>query len=165
MFVRKNIFFKGNNRDTTKFRVFYGLGKKEEFPGKRLSKAMTACAIFKAYLALHPQSTLEELREAFPCKDINAYYWDNYYADLFYPYLTKQVNEHGEQCLEFTAKKRKGIESLARWDFYMKDDQLLPLENGTEKAMCVKMWRRGDFDRLIAHLQKMKEDIIAEECL
>lgn len=157
--------FKGNNRDTTKFRVFYGSKNDEVFPGKRLSKAMTACAIFKAYLALHPQTTLEELRKAFPCKDINAYYWDNYYADLFYPWLPDQVNEHGEQCLKFTAEKRKGQESLARWDFYMKDDQLLPLENGTQQAMCVKMWRRGDFDQLIGHLEKMNEAITVEECL
>ena len=157
--------FKGNNRDTTKYRVCYGTENKEVFPGKRLSKAMAACAIFKAYLALHPQTTLEELRKAFPCKDINAYYWDNYYADLFYPYLPDQVNGDGEQCLVFTAEKRKGAESLACWDFYMQDYQLLPLANATEKAMCVKMWRRGDFDRLIAHLQDMKEAITVEECL
>lgn len=157
--------FKGNNRDTTKYRVCYGTENKEVFPGKRLSKAMAACAIFKAYLALKPQTTLEELRKAFPCKDINAYYWDNYYADLFYPYLPDQVEEHGEQFLEFTAEKRKGVKSLARWDFYMNGYQLLPLANGTEKSMCVKMWRRGDFDRLIDHLQEMKETITVEECL
>ena len=157
--------FKGSNRDTTKFRVFYGSENKEVFPGKRLSKAMAACAIFKAYVALKPQTTLEELRKAFPCKDINAYYWDNYYADLFYPYLPDQVNEYGEQCLEYTTEKRKGVESLACWDFYLKDDQLLPLANGTEKAMCVKMWRRGDFDRLIDHLEKMNVAITVEECL
>lgn len=156
--------FKGNNRDTTKFRVLYGSGN-EVFPGKRLSKAMTACAIFKAYLALHPQTTLEELRNAFPCKDINAYYWDNYYADLFYPFLPYQVNEYGEPCLEYTTEKRKGVESLACWDFFMNDNQLLPLANGTEMAMCVKIWRRNDFDRLIDHLEKMNEAITVEECL
>lgn len=157
--------FKGNNRDTTKYRVCYGTENKEVFPGKRLSKAMAACAIFKAYLAMKPQTTLDELRKAFPCKNINAYYWDNYYADLFYPYLPEQMNENGDQCLVFTAEKRKGVKSLARWDFYMKDDQLLPLENGNKNAMCVKMWRRGDFDRLIDHLEKMKETISVEECL
>lgn len=157
--------FKGNNRDTTKYRVCYGTENKEVFPGKRLSKAMAACAIFKAYLALHPQTTLEDLRKTFPCKDINAYYWDNYYADLFYPYLPDQVDDNGEQCLVFTAEKRKGVKSLACWDFYMNDNQLLPLANGTEKAMCVKMWRRGDFDRLIDHLQEMKETITVEDCL
>lgn len=157
--------FKGNNRDNTKYRVCYGSDNKEVFPGKRLSKGMAACAIFKAYLALKPQTTLDGLREAFPCKDINAYYWDNYYADLFYPYNPNQVDEHGEQCLQFTAEKRNGIDSLACWDFYMKDEQLLPLANGTQKAMCVTMWRRSDFDRLIAHLDEMKEDITVEECL
>lgn len=157
--------FKGSNRDTTKFRVCYGTDNKEVFPGKRLSKAMAACAVFKAYLALKPQTTLEDIRKAFPCKDINAYYWDNYYADLFYPYLPDNVDNNGEQCLEFTSEKRKGIPSLARWDFYMNDDLLLPLANGPQKAMCVKMWRRGDFDRLITHLQGMKVPITVEECL
>lgn len=157
--------FKGNNRDTTKYRVCYDTENKEVFPGKRLSKAMAACAIFKAYLALHPKTKLKELCEAFPCKDINAYYYDNYYADLFYPYLPDQVDDNGAQCLEFTAEKRKGVKSLACWDFYMNDNQLLPLANGTEKAMCVKMWRRNDFDRLIDHLEKMNEAITVEECL
>lgn len=157
--------FKGNNRDTTKYRVCYDTENKEVFPGKRLSKAMAACAIFKAYLALHPKTTLEDLRKTFPCKDINAYYYDNYYADLFYPYLPDQVDDNGAQCLEFTAEKRKGVKSLACWDFYMNDNQLLPLANGTEKAMCVKMWRRNDFDRLIDHLEKMNEAITVEECL
>ena len=167
-FVGKNQelgkLFKGNNRDTTKYRVYWGEDNKEVFPGKRLSKAMTACAIFKAYLALHPQTTLEELRKAFPCKDTNAYYWDNYYADLFYPYLPDQVDEHGEQCLEFTAEKRRGEPSLARWDFYLREEQLLILGDGS-MAMCVKMWRRGDFDRLMAHFQEKNEQITVEECL
>ena len=35
------------------------------------------------------------------------------------------------------------------WDFYIKDDLMLPIENGNKKAMCVKMWRKGDFDKLI----------------
>ena len=26
---------------------------------------------------------------------------------------------------------------------------MLPIENGNKKAMCVKMWRKGDFDKLI----------------
>jgi hypothetical protein len=167
-FVGKNQelgkLFKGNNRDTTKYRVYWGEDNKEVFPGKRLSKAMTACAIFKAYLALHPQTTLEELRKAFPCKDTNAYYWDNYYADLFYPYLPDQVDEHGEQCLAFTAEKRMGEPSLARWDFYLREEQLLILGDGS-MAMCVKMWRRGDFDRLMAHFQEMNEQITVKECL
>lgn len=158
--------FKGNNRDTSKYRVFDALNN-EIFPGQRLSKAMTACAIFKAYLAYHPAATLEELREAFPCADINSYYSKNYYKDLFYLYDENQVDENGDIALYFTSDKRNGTPSLAKWDFYLKSDLLLPIENGKQKAMCVKMWRKGDFDRLIKHIEKKEFDkyIIIEECL
>lgn len=158
--------FKGNNRDNSKYRVYYGEEKTEVFSGKRLSKAMATCAIFKAYLLCRPETSLEQLREAFPCKDINAYYWDNYYADLFYTY-PEEVNEAGELCLEFTAEKRKGQPSLAKWDFYLCDERLLPVANGTQKAMCVKLWRKGDFDRLLEHVEKhgFSDFITIEECL
>ena len=158
--------FKGNNRDNSKYRVYYGEGKNEVFPDKRLSKAMAACAIFKAYLFCRPDTTLEQLRDAFPCKEINAYYWDNYYADLFYLY-PEEVNEAGEPCLEFTSEKRKGQPSLAKWDFNLCDERLLPLANGTAKAMCVKLWRKGDFDRLLEHVenQGFGSFITVEECL
>ena len=55
--------FKSTNRDTSKFKVSYNGG--EIFPGKRLSKAMTACAIFKAYLKQYPATTLKQLQDAF----------------------------------------------------------------------------------------------------
>jgi hypothetical protein len=161
--------FKGNNRDNTKYRVYSGDGKAEVFPGKRLSKAMAACAIFKAYLSSRPETTLEQLCEAFPCKDLNAYYWDNYYADLFYQYPDKK-NEAGEPCLTFTSNKRNGIPSLAKWDFYLGDDQLLKLADG-KKVMCVKMWRKGDFDRLLWHVENElkprvgRNFVFIEECL
>ena len=136
------------------------------FPGKRLSKAMAACAIFKAYLENRPQTTLEQLREAFPCKSINSYYWDNYYSDLFY-LLPDEVDENGEPCLKFTAGKHKGGDSLAVWDFNLSEERLLPLNNGTEKAICVKLWRKGDFDRLLEHVEKQgfSKFIFIEECL
>ena len=59
------------------------------------------------------------------------------------------------------------VPSLAKWDFYLNDAQLLPIKNGTEKAMCVKMWRKGDFDRLIDYVQKKDYSsfITIEECL
>ena len=158
--------FKGNNRDKTKYRVYYGKDRTEVFPGKRLSKAMAACAIFKAYLENRPQTTLEQLREAFPCKSINSYYWDNYYSDLFY-LLPDEYNEYGEPCLKFTAGKHKGEESLAEWDFILSDERLLLLKNGTEKAICVKLWRKGDFDRLLEHVEKQgfSKFIFIDECL
>lgn len=158
--------FKGNNRDTSKYKVYDASGN-EIFPERRLSKAMTACAIFKAYLAHRPATTLVELQNAFPCVDINSYYYENYYKDLFYLYNENSVNEHGEIALTFTADKRNGIPSLAKWDFYVKDEFLLPIENGKQKAMCVKMWRKGDFDRLIKHIEDKGFDkfITIEECL
>lgn len=155
--------FKGNNRDNTKYRVYYGKDRTEVFPGKRLSKAMAACAVFKAYLACNPGTTLQQLRNAFPCEDINTYYWGNYYDDLFYP-VPEEVDDNGEPCLTFTAPKRKGQQSLATWDFNLSKERILHLAN-KEEAMCVKLWRKGDFDRLTAHVEKNFPDIFVEECL
>ena len=78
---------------------------------------------------------------------------------MFYLYDENSVDEHGDITLFFTADKRNGLPSLAKWDFYLKDDFLLPIENGKLKAMCVKMWRKGDFDRLIKHIEN-KERLI-----
>lgn len=139
--------FKSTNRDTSKFKVSYN--GSEIFPGKRLSKAMTACAIFKAYLMRYPATTLKQLQNAFPCKELNDYYYDRYYNDLFYEYPTGVFDEGGYESLPFTGGKDKGVLARAMWDFYIKDDLMLPIENGNKKAMCVKMWRKGDFDKLI----------------
>ncbi len=157
--------FKTSNRDSSKYRVYFG--EDEIFPDRRLSKSMAACAIFKAYLKQYPETTLENLQKAFPCIDINEYYYDNYYKELFYIYDDTCVDEHGEIALSFTADKRMNVPSLAKWDFYLNDAQLLPIKNGTEKAMCVKMWRKGDFDRLIDYVQKKDYSsfITIEECL
>ena len=157
--------FKTSNRDSSKYRVYFG--EDEIFPDRRLSKSMAACAIFKAYLKQYPETTLENLQKAFPCIDINEYYYDNYYKELFYLYDDTCVDEHGEIALSFTADKRMNVPSLAKWDFYLNDAQLLPIKNGTEKAMCVKMWRKGDFDRLIDYVQKKgySSFITIEECL
>lgn len=43
---------------------------------------------------------------------------------------------------------------------------VLPVANGKDQVMCVKFWRKGDFDRLMAHVEKHFSDIIfVEECL
>ena len=139
--------FKSTNRDTSKFKVSYN--GSEIFPGKRLSKAMTACAIFKAYLMQYPATTLKQLQNAFPCKELNDYYYDRYYNDLFYEYPTEVFDEGGYELLPHTGGKDTGRLARAMWDFYIKGDLLLPIENGNKKAMCVKMWRKGDFDKLI----------------
>lgn len=145
--ARLDKLFKSTNRDTSKFKVSYN--GSEIFPGKRLSKAMTACAIFKAYLMQYPATTLKQLQNAFPCKELNDYYYDRYYNDLFYEYPTEVFDEGGYELLPHTGGKDTGRLARAMWDFYIKDDLLLPIENGNKKAMCVKMWRKGDFDKLI----------------
>ena len=156
--------FKSTNRDTSKYFVLYDGIKM--FDGKRLSKAMTACAIFHAYLKKYPSTTLEQLQKAFPCKELSDYYYDRYYNDLFYESHPENVNKDGFEELPRTGGKDKGYLALAVWDFYLKDKLLLPIENGNKKAMCVKMWRKGDFDKLIeyVHTYGYDEFIKIEEC-
>lgn len=151
-----NKLFKSSNRDTGKYIVKHN--GDEIFPNKRLSKAMTACAIFKAYLKEYPTTTLEELQKAFPCKEINDYYYDRFYNDLFYDYTSGQLPR--------TGGKNNGDMAQAQWDFYLKDNQLLPIDSGNKKAMCVKWWRKGDFDRLIEFVHKngYGKFITIEEC-
>ena len=86
---------------------------------------------------------------------------------MFYPYDGNCVDEHGDIALHFTSDKRKGVDSLAKWDFYLKEELLLPIENGKKTAMCVKWWRKDDFERLIKHVEDMGFDkfITVEECL
>ena len=134
------------------------------FPGKRLSRSMTACAIFKAYLEQYPATTLNQLQEAFPCEMLNAYYYDRYYKDLFYESNPDNIDFGGYEVLPRTAGQDIGSEVEARFDFYLDDNQLLPIENGTKRAMCVKMWFKADFDRLIKHVHdKGFDDFISIE--
>ena len=155
--------FKSSNRDYSKYIVSYN--GTEIFPGKRWSKAMTACAMFKAYLMEYPATTLAELRNAFPCEKLNAYYYDRYYNDMFYESNPDNVNEAGYEILTYTAGKYIGKEGLAKWDFYLNDEKLLPIENGQKNAMCVKMWRKGDFDKLVEFVEENYKFITIEECL
>lgn len=156
--------FMSSNRDTGKYIVYHK--DQAVFPSKTLSKAMAACAIFKAYLKEYPATSLDDLQKAFPCEQLNGYYYDRYYSDLFYDSNPNNIDCDGEQILQRTAGKNVGSEALAKWDFFLDDDHLLPIENGTEKAMCVKIWRTCDFDRLINHVHDMGfgEFISIEEC-
>ena len=40
------------------------------------------------------------------------------------------------------AGKHIGKEARAKWDFYLDDDQLLPIDGGRKRAMCVKSGER-----------------------
>ena len=128
--------FKPSAEDGCKY-IVYHQGQ-AIFPDKPLSKAMAACAIFKAYLKEYPATTLAELQRAFPCDELNGYYCGRYYNDLFDESDPDAIDETGYP--------------IARWDFYLDDEQLLPIENGTKKAMCVKVWRKADFNSLINHV-------------
>ena len=154
--------FKSSNRDNSKYLVSYS--GTEIFPDKRLSKAMAACAIFKAYLMKYPATTLAELQKAFPCEKLNAYYYDRYYNDLFYESNPDKVDETGYEILTYTAGKHKGEEAMAKRSFYLDDERLLPIENSQKKAMCVRMWRKGDFDKLVEFVEENYKFIGIEEC-
>ena len=155
--------FKSSNGDNSKYVVSYN--GTEIFPGKRLSKAMAACAIFKAYLMEYPATTLAELRNAFPCEKLNGYYYDRFYNDLFYESNPDNVDETGYEILTYTAGKHIGEEAQAKWDFYLDDERLLlPIENSQKNAMCVRMWRKGDFDKLVEFVEENYKFIGIEKC-
>ena len=113
---------------------------------------MTACAIFKAYLAEYPATTLNELQKAFPCEELNGFYYERYYNDLFYESNPDNIDCSGEHVLSR--------------DFYLDDEQILSIEKDTKKAACVKIWRKGDFGRLIdyVHAKGYDKFISIEEC-
>jgi hypothetical protein len=149
-----NILFKTSNKDNSKYKVTY---KGEEIFGTRLPKSKAACAIFKAYLMEKPQTKLDELRKAFP-GELNDYYYNHYFNELFHPL--------GEGAIKYTAGKLIGREIgiSTTWDFYEDEKYLLPLENGEKQAICLKMWRKNDFDKLLEWVNKKYKFIKIEQC-
>ena len=145
MFSKDTSFlFTKSNRSNTRYRV--KVDGKYVFPDKpALSQGMTALAIFHAYACKHRDMSVHDMNNAFPCDKINDYYFKNYYSNLFYP---------SSKELEYDSSNltHKGKKSQAVWDFYVKPEQLLVLGNGTMKVMCVKMWRKPDFDKLLKHV-------------
>lgn len=146
-----DFLFKKSNRDNSKYRVSYN--GDYIFPEKRaLSKGMTALAIFHAYVRKNQDKDLsiQDLNKAFPCKDLNEYYYKNYYKDIFYPYAEQLY-------FDCANKTHNGKDSRAVWDFHVKPSQQLVISNGTQKVMAVKMWRKSDFERLLAHVMAHQE--------
>jgi hypothetical protein len=58
-----------------------------------------------------------------------------------------------------------GKEARAKWDFYLDDDQLLPIDGGRKRAMCVKFWRKNDFESLAEWVSKNYKFIDVQKCL
>lgn len=136
--------YEGSKRDTSRYKVYYmGKGKKEAMmSGKRLFKSMAATAIAKAYLIENPHSTLDDLRNAFPLKKLSSY--SIYYDHSFY--LASD-----EKCKD-------------SWAFYRDEKTILTLESG-ENVRCIKMWRKGDFDKLMELVKKNYSTFIKiEKC-
>lgn len=153
-----DFLFKKSNRDNTKYRV--RCDGEYIFPEKRaLSKAMTALAIFHAYVKKNDDVSVYDLNKVFPCKELNDYYFKNYYKDLFYKY-TEQLHFDSDN------KTHQGKDSRAVWDFYINPPLLMDINSGTQKVMAVKMWRKGDFEKLLNHLRSHPErfdGIVVEE--
>ena len=79
------------------------------------------------------------------------YYHDRLFQNLFY----KASNTDPY----FDAPKFNGIQVQGdiNWDFLYEEQYLLKINNGTEKVMSVKMWRKDDFERLLKHILDNKE--------
>ena len=75
------------------------------------------------------------------------------------------ICEGGYEILQYTAGKHIGKEARAKWDFYLDDDQLLPIEGGSKRAMCVKFWRKRDFESLTEWVSQKYKFIDVQKCL
>lgn len=113
--------------------------------GQRLSKSRAALAIFRAYADSHPNVTLEQLRTVFK-GDLNTYYSLRLFQHLFYPAATVDP-------LFDVDGKMKGRSGDIRWDFFFSREDLIPVNDGKDKVMAVKMWRKEAFDNLVTHIQ------------
>lgn len=87
----------------------------------------TALGIMHAYMSLHPEATLEDLREAFP----------------------KSLNPDSGVKENFIYAEEKGTD--ANWDgFFKGEDEVLHTGDDRQVAV-VKMWTKPSFERLVAH--------------
>lgn len=140
--------FKETNRDTTKYNVI----SNSKVIGWHLNQAQTALHVFKAYLQNNPESSLDDLRAAFP-RELNNYSYFQNLQHLFYP--------AAEDNPAWDCGKLKG--QFGHGDFYTKERDLLMTTDG--KAMCVKWWKKtdGSFQQLIEHVKKKYPYIQIEE--
>ena len=136
---------KASLRDTSK----YSVNAHGKSYGQRLSKSRAALAIFRAYIDSKPDLTLDQLRNVFK-GEINTYYSMRLYKYLFYP--AAKVDPPFD-----VEGKMKGRPGDIRWDFFFSDEDLLSIEQGRQKVMAVKMWRKEAFDNLLTIVQKRPE--------
>ena len=105
---------------------------------KVLAKAQNriCLGIVHAYMAINPNSTLEDLRKSFP---------NNLNPD-------KGVKEN------FIYVDEKGTD--ANWDGYFREDEEVITTGDNKKVSVVKMWTKPSFDRMVAHAENY--EIVSE---
>lgn len=100
-----------------------------------------ALGIIHAYMSMHPEATLDDLRQAFP---------NNLNPD-------KGVKEN------FIYAEEKG--SGNNWDgFFKRDDELLTTGDG-RKVAVVKMWTKPSFLRMVEHTQQYGIEVCPVEAV
>lgn len=87
----------------------------------------TALGIMHAYMVMYPQTTMDDLKKAFP----------------------DELNPDSGVRKNFEKAGAKRI--YANFDgFFQKEDELLTMGDGTKVAV-VKMWAKASFERLVSH--------------
>ena len=92
------------------------------------SQSRTALGIINAYLTLNPDSTLSDLRQAFPPSLNPKSFTDN----IIVP-----------------EKETQGHEKLS----FEREDELIVLKNG-ERLALVELWKKEDFDAICEHAKQ-----------
>ena len=145
---------KENNRDNTRFWVGLKEGEWLNAKGRPASKSEASYLIFKAFCEQWGNNypgdslSLEKLRESFPGK-LNRYYNGRYFQHLFY-----MMDDN--LCFDVPGTKfenRPVDANMDTWDFYQDNNHEFPYVE-SKLIRSVKMWRKGDFDRLVKHAQQ-----------
>lgn len=153
---------KTNNRDNTRYLIGIGEDNWLNANGKPASKSEASYLIFKAYCMKWGEEnpgkslTLDDLRTAFPGK-INEYYHNRYLNHLFYV-MDKTLRVD----VEISKHYGNTIDVENSWDFYYDDNHELPNVQPND-IRNVKMWRKGDFDKLIEWVNEKYNDFITIE--
>ena len=101
----------------------------------------TALGIVHAYMIMYPQTTLEDLRKAFP----------------------NELNPDKGTKENFIPAEEKGTE--ANWDGYFKvEDELLTMGDG-KKVSVVKMWTKPSLNRIVNQAKLFEIEVQSVEVL
>lgn len=100
----------------------------------------TVLGIVNAYLLIHPNATLDDLRKAFPV-ELNPYYDINQY--LFYDKKSPIPNYD---------------DTAYQWNVFTDEQDILKLSDGTE-IYFMKMWRADAFAAICAHAKQFGIEI------